>query len=193
MARAADLRHPADKRAAWTPVYGDDYPKETVLPNTLVAPAEVTVVDGLELCVDDVGEGESADITVIHLPKSGQLIASDLLYHCVHPWLAEGRTKQWLSQIATVRDRYSTATRVFAGHGEPASLDALSQQAEYLTMFRDCVRKGVADLTRPTPAERGAIAGDIRQRYPNYPLQMLVEMNIDGVAKELAAEFASAR
>lgn len=183
----------ADKRAAWTPVYGDDYPKQTVLPNTVIVPGQAVIVDGLELRIDDLGEGESADITVIHLPQSNQLIASDLLYHRVHPWLAEGRTKQWLSQIEIVRERYATATGVFAGHGAAAGLDALAQQAEYLTNFRDWVSKGVADLTQPTAEEKSAIAENVLQRYPNYPLQMLVEMNIDGVAKELAAELASTR
>jgi glyoxylase-like metal-dependent hydrolase (beta-lactamase superfamily II) len=183
----------AEKRAAWTPVYGDDYPQETVLPNTVVVPGQPIFVDGLELRVDDLGEGESADITVIHLPQSGQLIASDLLYHRVHPWLAEGRTKQWLSQLEIVRDRYSTATSIFAGHGEAAGLNALTQQAEYLNTFRDWVRDGIADLTHPTPDEKRVVAERVLQRYPNYPLQMLVEMNIDGVAKELATEFESAR
>ncbi|MGF6603660.1 glyoxylase-like metal-dependent hydrolase (beta-lactamase superfamily II) [Paraburkholderia sp. GAS448] len=183
----------AGKRTAWTPVYGDDYPQDTVLPNTVVVPGQPIFVDGLELRVDDLGEGESADITVIHLPQSDQLIASDLLYHRVHPWLAEGRTKQWLSQLEIVRERYSTATSIFAGHGEAAGLDALAQQTEYLNLFRDWVRGGIADLTHPTPDEKSLVAGKVLQRYPNYPLQMLVEMNIDGVAKELATEFGSAR
>ncbi|WP_031362986.1 MBL fold metallo-hydrolase [Caballeronia sordidicola] len=183
----------AEKRAAWTPVYGDDYPQETVLPNTVVVPGQSIFVDGLELRVDDLGEGESADITVIHLPQSDQLIASDLLYHRVHPWLAEGRTKQWLSQLEIVRERYSTATGIFAGHGEAAGPNALTQQAEYLNTFRNWVRDGIGDLRHPTHEEKSMVAGKVLQRYPNYPLQMLVEMNIDGVAKELAAEFESAR
>ncbi len=183
----------ADKRAAWTPVYGEDYPRQTVLPNTVVVPGQAVFVDDVELRIDDLGEGESADITVIHLPQNNQLIASDLLYHRVHPWLAEGRTKQWLNQIEIVLNRYATATAVFAGHGEAAGLDAFEQQAEYLTNFRAYVSNGVADLARPTPEEKSAIAAKVLQRYPNYPLQMLVEMNIDGVAKELAAEVASAR
>lgn len=183
----------ADKRAAWTPVYGDDYPQETVLPNTVVVPGQPILVDGLELRVDDLGEGESADITVIHLPQNDQLIASDLLYHRVHPWLAEGRTKQWLSQLEIVRERYSTATSIFAGHGETVGLNALTQQAEYLNAFRHWVRDGIADLTHPTPEEKSMVAEKVLLRYPHYPLQMLVEMNIDGVAQELATEFESTR
>jgi glyoxylase-like metal-dependent hydrolase (beta-lactamase superfamily II) len=183
----------ADKRAAWTPVYGDDYPQETVLPNRVVVPGQPVWIDGLELRVDDLGAGESADITVIHLPQSDQLIASDLLYHRVHPWLAEGRTAQWLEQLDVVRHRYSTATTVFAGHGESAGLDALAQQAEYLTTFRDRVREGIVDLTQPTPQEKEAIAAKVLEQYPDYPLRMLVDMNIDGVANELAAESCAVR
>lgn len=58
----------ADKRAAWTPSYGDDYPRETVIPNTPIEPNQAIQVDGLELRVDDLGAGESADITVVYLP-----------------------------------------------------------------------------------------------------------------------------
>jgi glyoxylase-like metal-dependent hydrolase (beta-lactamase superfamily II) len=176
----------ADKVAAWTPVYGDDYPRETVLPNTPIVSGQSIFVDGLELRFDDLGEGESADVTVIHLPQSDQLIASDLLYHRVHPWLAEGRTQQWLNQLEIVRERYPTATAVFPGHGEAADLNALVQQAEYLTVFRDWVREGVADLTLPTPDEKSSIVRKLLQRYPDYPLRTLLEMNVDGVAKELA-------
>ncbi|CAB3799921.1 MBL fold metallo-hydrolase [Pararobbsia alpina] len=178
----------AEKYAEWTPVYGTDYPPRTVAPNTAVVAGQSIFVDGLELRVDDLGEGESADINVIHLPQSEQLIASDLLYHRVHPWLAEGRTQQWLNQLELVRQRYLNATVVFPGHGEVADLNALEQQAEYLTVFRDCVREGFADLERPTPEERGAIARKLLRRYPDYPLQALVEMNIKGVAKELARQ-----
>jgi len=181
----------ADKRAAWTPIYGDDYPQHTVLPNTVALPGQPIWVDGLELRIDDLGAGESADITVVHLPQSSQLIASDLLYHRVHPWLAEGRTREWLDQLGTVRARYATVKTVYAGHGKAGGLDALTQQAEYLTAFRDLVRTNVVDLNQATAEEKARITDRILQRYPNYPLQMLIGMNIDGVAKELAAEAAS--
>ena len=181
----------ADKRAAWTPIYGDDYPQQTVLPNTVALPGQPIWVDGLELHIDDLGAGESADITVVHLPQSSQLIASDLLYHHVHPWLAEGRTRAWLDQLNIVRSRYAAVTKVYAGHGAVGGLDALTRQAEYLAVFRDAVRTGVVDLNRPSSEEKDRITKLMLQRYPNYPLQMLIGMNVDGVAKELAAEAVS--
>ena len=35
----------ADKRAAWTPVYGRDYPQQTLLPNTIVQGGQLVEVD----------------------------------------------------------------------------------------------------------------------------------------------------
>lgn len=181
----------AAKRATWTPIYGDDYPSQTVLPNTVAIPGTPITIDGLDLHIDDLGAGESADITVVHLPQSGQLIASDLLYNRVHPWLAEGRTRAWLDQLDIVRSRYAEAKTVYAGHGAAGSLDALAAQGEYLRTFRNLIRADVANLKEVTADEKARIVEQMLKRYPNYPLQMLIGMNVDGVAKELASEFAS--
>jgi glyoxylase-like metal-dependent hydrolase (beta-lactamase superfamily II) len=178
----------AAKREAWTPIYGADYPQRTVLPNSPVLSDQAIVVDGLEIHLDDLGAGESADITVVHLPQLSALIASDLLYRDVHPWLAEGRTQQWLEQIEAVKQRYADVKTVYAGHGGTADLAALTKQAAYLTAFRDLIRHTVTDLSAPTAEEKRSIATDLATRYPGYPLQMLIEMNVDGVAKELAVQ-----
>jgi glyoxylase-like metal-dependent hydrolase (beta-lactamase superfamily II) len=180
----------AEKRAAWTPVYGDDYPQQTAFPNIAVKPDQTIEVGGIKLVVDDLGEGESADITVVYFPQSNDLIASDLLYNRVHPWLAEGRTKQWIKQIDSVIEKYRDALSVFAGHGQVTQIDGLLLQSEYLHYFRNLVREQVTNLGLITPDEKSAIGKQMRTRYKDYPLAMLIEMNIDGVAKELASERA---
>lgn len=176
----------AAKREAWTPSYGSDYPASTAFPDHLIEPGKPIVVDGVELLVDDLGAGESADITVVYLPQTQALIASDLLYHRVHPWLAEGRTAAWLDQLKVVHDRYSDAKTVYAGHGAAADRQALREQADYLNRFRALVRSGVRDLSKVQETERAAIAEQVRASHPGYPLAMLIEMNVDGVARELA-------
>ena len=182
----------AQKRLAWAPVYGDDYPPRTTLPTHVVSTGEPLIIDGLVLMLDDLGAGESEDITVVYLPQTRALIASDLVYHRVHPWLAEGRTKQWLQQIAVVRSRYASASAVYAGHGQSGALELLSEQADYLLEFREQVRSTVKDLNSPSKEEREQIANQFRQRYAGYPLEMLVDMNVEGVARELAAEMVVA-
>jgi hypothetical protein len=70
----------------------------------------------------------------------------------------------------------------------PFNLRVISHQS----LSQDVVgtAPSVAPVRRPSfPHPSHAVL----HRYPDYPLQMLVEMNIDGVARELAAELASAR
>eukprot|EP01039_Chlorochromonas_danica_P011839 gene11839-13352_t len=87
------------KRAAWTPVYGKDYPATGALPDHELGPDSVFTAAGVEFRVVDLGPGESSDITVIHIPAADALIASDLIYNRCHPWLAEHRIDQWLDQL----------------------------------------------------------------------------------------------
>jgi glyoxylase-like metal-dependent hydrolase (beta-lactamase superfamily II) len=176
----------AIKREFWTPTYQDEYPKSMLLPTEIIKPGEPLVIDGVRLVIDDLGAGEAADITVICLPEQRQLIASDLVYYRVHPWLAEGRSQQWLEQLNLVKKQYADAVQVFNGHGESSTLQGLDEQIDYITSFQDLVdqyRQGdVVD-----EAQKAEIRKIMLAKYPTYPLDFLIEMNVDGMAKERAA------
>jgi glyoxylase-like metal-dependent hydrolase (beta-lactamase superfamily II) len=173
----------AGKREFWTPIYKQEYPTSTRLPDKIVKPGEKLVIDGLEIVIDDLGAGESADITVIHLPQTGQLIVSDLVYNRAHPWLAEGRSQAWLDQLALVKKRYSDVGQVFAGHGPDGSLKMLDEQAEYITYFREQVFAERKNGT-VTDAAKARITASIKSRYAGFAMESLIAFNIDGVAKE---------
>jgi glyoxylase-like metal-dependent hydrolase (beta-lactamase superfamily II) len=177
----------AGKREFWKQTYGDDYPDFTMLPNRIVSSKEALIIDGVNLMIDDLGAGESSDITVIYVPSQKALIASDLLYHNVHPWLAEGRSKAWVEQIEYVKNTYGAAEIVYAGHGSEGNLDALDGQQKYIQFFYQLVRDrftydGVSDDAK------AQIKETMQTRYPNYPLEFLIEMNIDGIVNELIDE-----
>lgn len=176
----------AEKREFWKQTYGDDYPDFTTLPNRIVRSKEELVIDGVNLVIDDLGAGESADITVIYLPSEKILIASDLLYHNVHPWLAEGRSKAWVEQISYVKNTYAEAEIVYAGHGSEGDLDALDGQLEYIQFFQELVGNHLLSDGDLTDAAKAQIKQTMQTRYPGYPLEFLIEMNSNGVAKELA-------
>lgn len=177
----------AGKREFWKQTYGDDYPDSTTLPNRIVRSKEELVIDGVHLVIDDLGAGESSDITVIYLPSEKTLIASDLLYHKVHPWLAESRSKAWIEQIAYVKTTYAEAEIVYAGHGSESSLDALDGQLEYIHFFQELVSNYLTPDGDLADAAKTQIKQTMQTRYSGYPLEFLIEMNIDGVAKELAS------
>jgi len=174
------------KREYWTPTYQDEYPTSTLLPTEIVKSGEPLEIDGLRLVVDDLGAGESSDITVIYLPEQQQLIASDLVYYQVHPWLAEGRSRQWLEQLAVVKSRYGNVTQVFNGHGGPSTLQGLDDQSDYITSFRDLVaqhaQQGVVSDTQKAEIRTLMLA-----KYPTYPLDFLIALNVDGIAQEVSA------
>jgi glyoxylase-like metal-dependent hydrolase (beta-lactamase superfamily II) len=177
----------AGKREFWKQTYGDDYPDSTTLPNRIVRSKEELVIDGVSLVIDDLGAGESSDITVIYLPSEKALIASDLLYNKVHPWLAESRSKAWVSQIEYVKSTYFEAEVVYAGHGSKGSLDALNGQIEYIQFFQELVSKYLQPNKELDDAAKAKIKQTMQTHYPDYPLEFLIEMNADGVAKELVS------
>ncbi|MGG6269858.1 MBL fold metallo-hydrolase [Leptolyngbya sp. AN03gr2] len=174
------------KREFWTPTYQEEYPKSTLLPTHIVTPGKPLIFDGVALLLDDLGAGEASDITVIYLPEHRQLIASDLVYYRVHPWLAEGRSQQWLKQLELVKERYSEAIQVFNGHGEHSTLQGLDEQVDYITSFRDLVDQ-YRQEDRVGETQKAEIRKIMLETYPTYPLDFLIEMNVDGVAKELGS------
>lgn len=175
----------ATKREFWKQTYGDDYPDSTTLPNQIVESKEELTIDGVNLVIDDLGAGESADITVIYLPLEKVLIASDLLYHKVHPWLAESRSKAWIEQIDYVKKTYADAEIVYAGHGSEGRLEALDGQLEYIRFFQELVGNYLFPARSLANEAKAQITKTMQNRYPGYPLEFLIEVNVDGVVKEL--------
>ncbi|MEB3213707.1 MAG: hypothetical protein VKL39_20330 [Leptolyngbyaceae bacterium] len=113
------------------------------------------------------------------------MIASDLLYHKVHPWLAEGRSQAWLEQLDYVKSTYAEAEIIFAGHGAESNLQALDEQREYIHFFQNTVGSHLTSNGEWVNDAKAQIKQIMQNRYPGYPLEFLIEMNIDGVAKEI--------
>jgi hypothetical protein len=60
------------------------------------------------------------------------------------PFLAEGRTSDWIKQIEYIKQNYSDAKVLFPGHGEsgsPATL--LDLQLNYINTFRSLIEQQI--------------------------------------------------
>lgn len=176
----------AGKRAAWTPVYGDDYPTADGLPDHELGPDETLLIDGAELRLIDLGPMECADNTMIHVPQADALIASDLVYNGCHPWLAEHRTTAWLDRLDEVGRQFGAVATVYAGHGAPGTTALLDAQRRYIAEFRESVERRLRG-GRLDPGAVSAVAAETRYGRNGWPLDGLVEMNIEAVATELKA------
>ena len=185
-ATSAGIRETAEpKRAYWTPIIGANYPQNFAFPTVLVEDGQRIAIDGIDLTFSDLGPAECADNTMIALPQLDAVIISDLVYNQVHPWIAEGRSALWLHALNAAKGKLAGAATLFAGHGAVGDAGIIANQAAYITTMRDLV----SDLTKAggpvTDAGKQAVIEKISALYPNWPLAMLIGMNVDGVAGEL--------
>src|SRR5262245_7729280 len=109
---------------------------------------DVTVVDqrgfefdGVALVPVEVGHTDTDDTTMLHVPEVGLLVAGDVVYNCVHPYLTESGgadgIDEWLAALDTAEAL--NPTTVIAGHKDPRADDNPSQihaTRSYLTDAR---------------------------------------------------------
>lgn len=177
----------ADKRDYWAPIHGADYPATTWLPDGVLEPGERLRIDDIELVVDELGAGESSNDCIIRLPKTDALIVSDLVYAFCHPWLAEGRSFEWLHQLARLGALHGDVRRIYPGHGPAGGPALIEAQRDYIETLRGLVATALRRSSL-TPELSANLVGAINARFPDYALKGLVALNVAGVAAEL--EFA---
>ena len=171
----------AAKREAWTPVYGNDYPTLDALPDREVGPDETLLLAGTRFRLIDLGAGECADNSIIHIPEADALIVSDLVYNRCHPWLAEHRLEAWLDQLSHVQAEFGGLATVYAGHGPAGGPELFAAQANYIRAFSSLVRTHTRGGELDQAGLTAVVADTVRDR-DGWPLQMLVEMNARALA-----------
>ena len=173
------------KRAYWTPIVGADYPQRLTFPDVTVSDGQHLNIDGVELVVDDFGPTECSDNTAIELPQIDAVIISDLVYNRVHPWLAEGRSERWLDALAEASRRFGSAKVLYAGHGPAGSPSIIDEQAAYINAARETVARATKEDPALSDRSKRAIQQRMRSAYKNWPLEMIIDMNMAGLAGEI--------
>jgi glyoxylase-like metal-dependent hydrolase (beta-lactamase superfamily II) len=173
------------KRAQWKPTYRKDYPDTTCVPDRTVAIGGSVRVDGIELQFRDYGPGEVLRESVTLAPALRAAFVGDLIYNNVHPWLAEGRIAQWLAQLDRLAKEIPADWSVYPGHGPSSIITVIDAQRRYITGFRAATqaRLGPSGLRPDSTRE---IVDGVRAKYPGWPLEMLIPINVEAVAKELS-------
>jgi len=170
------------KRAQWKPLLGDAYPDEIVLPDHIVESGDTVTIGGTAFEFADYGAIESLNESVIAAPSEGILFAGDLFYHRVHPWLVEGRSVHWRNILQEKEDYLKSFSRIYVGHGDPATAVAAREQVEYMNFFFDAVRDAL--LTSDQDGAKATVVQATMQRYPDLPLEGLIALNYDAMRTE---------
>jgi glyoxylase-like metal-dependent hydrolase (beta-lactamase superfamily II) len=127
----------------WQAMFGGEAADEVVLPDAL--DRDMIELEGNELRVIEVGQGDIAPSTVVHIPRIATVVAGDVVYNRIHPMLALSRPPQWEEWIASV-DQIAAlgASTIVAGHKRPDASDEdvatiLAGTRDYICDFRDSV------------------------------------------------------
>jgi glyoxylase-like metal-dependent hydrolase (beta-lactamase superfamily II) len=172
------------KREYWSPIYKEEYPAVTTFPNTEIQDGTSVTHDGVTFTAFDIGAGESADETIWITDKTA--FVGDVVMNRTHPWLAEGRSAQWLTSLKLAESKMGGVTTVYPGHGVAGDLSMLAWQASYLEAYRAAVKE--ISKGKPSLDATGKRALETRMKafLPGAPLEALIAMSADAIAAELA-------
>jgi glyoxylase-like metal-dependent hydrolase (beta-lactamase superfamily II) len=177
------------KRLQWKPTYGKDYPDSTCLPDHAVPAGASVRIDGVELQFRDYGPGEALAESIAVVPSLHAAFVGDLIYNQVHPWLAEGRSIQWLAQLDRLAGDVPADWTVYPGHGAAGGVAVIDAQRRYITELRSAIQSRLVASALTLDASKDIVEA-VRARYPGWPLEMLIPINVGALARELAGSSA---
>ncbi|MBZ8182491.1 MBL fold metallo-hydrolase [Oscillatoria salina] len=145
--------------------YGDDVTGNPIVPEAYNE--DYIDLDGERLEIIKFNRGDTPNTTGIKVPD-GTVIAADVLYWGVHPFLVEAATKEARSAWLTTIDNLEAMnpTQVIPGHKAPEfnlsnSLESIDSMRKYLNDFGTIVQT-------KTSADEALAA--VEEAYPDYKL-----------------------
>jgi glyoxylase-like metal-dependent hydrolase (beta-lactamase superfamily II) len=153
----------AEQEQQWQTGFGDDVDKTAVIPEPLQG--NVIDLEGQELRVIEVAQGDISPSTVIHIPSIDTVIGGDVVYNRIHMMLALTGPAEWQKWIDSIDLVESLgATTIIAGHKQPDASDQdletiLDGSRGYIRDFRDAV---AASTTASEVIET------MKAKYPDY-------------------------
>jgi glyoxylase-like metal-dependent hydrolase (beta-lactamase superfamily II) len=135
--------------AQWSAMFGDAAVKPTVLPEPMAG--DVIDLEGAELRVIEVGQGDIRPSTVLHVPAIDTVVAGDVIYNQIHAMLGLSGPDEWQNWIASVNqvERLRPAT-IVAGHKKQEASDQAVEE------MLDGTRSYISDFAQATQSANDA-------------------------------------
>lgn len=119
---------PAVLTAAWTEGwiagFGEDAPRDPVLPDRRIAPGETFELAGLRLTLTSLGAMEAGENVVLHNLELDVLLTGDAVLNEAY-YVGEGHADGALAGLAAIGARWPADTLALPGHGEPGRVGDL--------------------------------------------------------------------
>jgi glyoxylase-like metal-dependent hydrolase (beta-lactamase superfamily II) len=147
----------------WAAMFGDRVATPTAVPEVLDG---LTIeLEGHELRIIEVGQGDIHPSTVVHIPDLDAVVAGDVVYNQIHAMLGlsgPGGWQRWLQSLDAIEKL--CARMIVAGHRKPESSDheatrMLDETRAYISDFADgAQRLDSAD----------ALVLSMKSKYPDF-------------------------
>lgn len=136
-------------------------------PSTFPRPMSTTKLtfDGRELNAIEVGQGDVAPSTILHIPSIDAVIAGDVVYNGVHPFLAASGPAEWPRWIESIHEIGALGPKtVVAGHKQAALPD------DDIDKIVDGTARYLSDFIHELDECEGArdLVSRMSERYPDY-------------------------
>jgi glyoxylase-like metal-dependent hydrolase (beta-lactamase superfamily II) len=128
----------------WEAIFPGQIPEQPLLPEALAG--NVIDLEGHELHLINVGQGDTDPSTVVHIPALDAVVGGDVCYNRIHVWLALTNHEARLAWLDTIGKIEALAPRiVVAGHKAPGARDddlaeLLGGTSRYITDFDEAAR-----------------------------------------------------
>jgi hypothetical protein len=139
---------------------GDQIPADPELAKPMASP--VFELEGNEFRAVEVGQTDTYNTTVLHVPSIRLVVAGDAVYGDVHQFFGEANTtekrKEWLRALDTI-EALEPHT-VIAGHKRPGTVDGLfnlHRTRQYILDFEEAVA---------STSNWQELYEDMKRRYP---------------------------
>lgn len=127
---------------------GDEYASSLPLPSVVVAPGSQTV-GGVELLFNPIANSEHNEMLTIEIPAEGIVIASDLVYHDVHPVIGDKNAQRvrmfdgWVSALEQLQAK--DPAWIVPGHGIPCDASVIPGMIEYIRAGKQLFESGISE------------------------------------------------
>ena len=176
---ATDIQSHGDARLATErKKHGDDIPSHVDPPTPAVEERTHDVVGEVEIELIPLGPAEAETSLAVYLPKTGELIAGDVVGNKQHLDLTWGRAKVWQDRINELKALEPKL--VYAGHGPAGGPEVLDDAMVYLKYFYDTVGEKVKQgaPARISLNDARYIKNKMMLKFPKYGREELLDRSI---------------
>jgi glyoxylase-like metal-dependent hydrolase (beta-lactamase superfamily II) len=188
---ATDIQNHGDQRlAVYRKRVGDDVPTHVDPPTPAVEERIHDVVGEVEVELLPLGPAASEASLAVYLPKTGELIAGDVVGGKTHLDLTWGRSKVWQDRVAELKALEPKL--VYPGHGTAGGAELLDETLAYLKFFHNAVADQVKQgkPARISPADAATIKRKMLAQYPKLGRPELLDRSIPAEYAVQLAELA---